>query len=282
MIDLNKAKARMKQLQKQRKDYDSISYNLHQGDNVVRFILKENYDWPFTYARMYYNIQKQFFLSPEYESPDHEPQKDPILQELNLLMKSGNPDDAKFAKSQFPSKRVFGLGVVRSQEDKGAVWISFPQTVEKQIMEYLFNSEYIEMQKELFEKVGLEHPGEILDITNTTLGVDFLIHKNMKTLNGFPEYTVKPVKLTNPFSPLATSPDKVKEIFEGIPDFTEAYKHMTTDEVREAWDNFLAGGVSKEDEKKADELSKEIEQEKIDINKVLSKFQKIQQKNSSK
>lgn len=271
MIDLNKAKERMKELQRTRKDYDLLTYNLQQGDNVIRFILKPKADWPFIYARMYYNIQKQFFISPEYKD-----QPDPILEQLNLLMKTGNKEDAAFAKQHFPSKRVFGLGIVRSQEDKGAVWINFPQKVEKEIMQFLFNSEYIDMQKELFEKNGLEHPGEILDITNHEFGVDFLVNKNMKTMNGFPEYTVKPVKLTNPFSKLSNSEDKIKEFYEGIPEFEEAYKHLTYDQIKTAWENYLEGSSGKDESKKEKEDVKEIEEEKININEALAKFKNIQ------
>lgn len=274
MIDLNKAKERMKQLQRSRKDFDLLSYNIQQGDNVIRFILKPGYTWPFINARMYYNIQRQFFLSPEYESKEHEPQPDPILEELNELMKSENPEDRAFAKQHFPSKRVFGLGVVRSQEDKGAVWINFPQKVERDIMEYLFNIEYIDMQKALYEEKNLEHPGQILDITNHEFGVDFLINKNMKTLNGYPEYTVRPLKLTNPFSKLANTQEKIDEFYEGIPEFDEAYTHLTYDEIKLAWDRYLEGTNSE------DEVTEEPIKEESDmanqVNQALSRFKKLQ------
>jgi hypothetical protein len=41
----------------------------------------------------------------------------------------GSAEDAEFARKLFPTNRVFALAIVRGQEDKGIVWVDFPQKV---------------------------------------------------------------------------------------------------------------------------------------------------------
>ena len=265
MIDLNKAKKRMEEIQRGRIDFSRLSYSIKEGETTIRFILKEGQDFPFMYGAIYYKIQKPFFVSPEYDgSPD------PIMEALQLLMKTGNEEDAVFAKKHFPSKRVFALGVVREQEDKGAVWIDFPHKVEKEIMKYLFNEEYLEMQVEKLKTTGEEYNPDVLDITHPIYGVDFVITKKKGAQGGFPEYSVAPRKLTNPFSKLAKTQEQIDEIIENTPDFKDAYKHYSYDEIKAIWEKYLSGDESTADG--ADEDGEIVEDEKVDVSAALAKF----------
>ncbi len=266
MISLERARTRLEELQSIKRDWSKLSYSLKQGNNTLRFVLYPGDTWPFRYGRMYYNLQKQFFCSPEDE-------RDPILEQLNALSKSGNADDAEFASKYFPSRRVFALAVVREQEDKGAVWVDFPQKVEKEIMNYLFNAEYIEMQVEKINTIEPGYQAEVLDITHPVYGVDFIINK--KKGLGYPEYTVTPKKLTNPFSKLADTDEAIKEIMSDIPEFKQAYKHYTEQEMLEIWDKFLSGESTSTESSSSKEIP--IEEEKVDIGAALAKFKEKRQ-----
>jgi len=266
MIDLEKAKSRLIELQNSRRDWSRLSYSLKEGNNTLRFVLLPGESWPFKYGRMYYNLQRQFFCSPEDED-------DPILEKLNELSKSGNEDSVEFARKYFPSRRVFALAVVREQEDKGAVWVDFPQKIEKEIMNYLFNAEYIEMQVDKIKAIEPGYNAEVLDITHPIYGVDFIVNK--KKGSGFPEYTVTPRKLTNPFSKLAETDKAVTEIMNDIPDFKEAYKHYSKEEMLEIWEKFLLGDDSSESDTK-EEIP--VEEEKVDISAALAKFKENRNK----
>ena len=267
MIDLNRAKKRLEELQTQgnRKDWSKLSYSLAEGTNTLRFVLPPGEDWPFIYGRMHYNLQKRFFCTLQGD-------QDPIIDELNKISKSGNPEDAEFAKKNYPSRRVFALVLVREQEENGLVWVNFPQKIEKEIMNYMFNGEYIEMQVDKLQDTNPGYKGEVLDITHPIYGVDFVITK--KKGSGFPEYSVAPKKLTNPFSKLAETPEKIKELFNNTPGFDEAYKRYSPSEMMEIWEKFLSGdsdGVS-------DELQEIQEEEKIDISSALAKFKQNRRK----
>jgi hypothetical protein len=82
---------------------------------------------------------------------------DPIMEELNALRDTGLEANVEFAKKLYPSRRIFALAIVREQEDKGAVWVDFP---------------------------------EYGDITDLETGTDFIITKTKGT--PWPEYSVTP------------------------------------------------------------------------------------------
>ncbi len=242
MIDMNKAKKRLEQLQSTRKDYSRISYSLKQGDQTLRFITRPGDDYPFISGLIYYKLQKPFFVSPEmYGEPD------PILEELNALRDTGIEQNVEFAKKLYPTRRIFALAVVREQEDKGAVWVDFPPKVEKELVKYILNPEY----------------GDITDIEN---GTDFIITKTKGT--PWPDYSVTPKRNS---TPLMKTQQEIDEVLNNIPDFKEAYKHYTAEEMKEIWNRYL----------NSDEENKEIainqepipdEEEKIDISQALEKF----------
>lgn len=245
MIDFSKAQKRMQVLQSKKRDYSRISYSLKEGKNELRFVTLPGEDWPFKYGAMYYKIQKQYFVAPEDG-------QDPILQNLNALMKSGNQENAVFAKKHFPSKRVFALVLVRGAEDKGLVWVDFPPKIEKQLVGFILNEDY----------------GDITDIEN---GRDFTIIKTKGS--PYPEYSVQPKGKT---TPLLKDKETSEALFNDVPEFKIAYKHLTVDEMKEAWDKYLNGDENKETET----IEEPIEEEKIDIGAALAKFKEKKLKNS--
>lgn len=247
-IDMNKAKQRMKQLQSQRKDFSKISYGLKYGENVLRFVTPPGQDWPFLYGSWYSGgkLSKQYFISPTmYNEPD------PIMEQLELLKNSGNEDDAVAAKKLFPSRRVFGLVLVRGEEDKGIRWVDFPQKVEKELVTYILNEEY-----------G--------DITDVKKGTDFIITKTKGAT--FPEYSVVPKRNA---SELMQDKEKLQEELASIPEFKEAFKHYTYEELQELWSKYLEDDTG---ESKTDDTETIIpdEEETINIseavNRIKSKF----------
>lgn len=264
MLDLNRAKQRVQQLQNKRKDFSKFTYSLQEGEQTLRFIVKEGEDWPFHYGSIYYRIAKQFFISPTmYE------EEDPIMDVLKKMLDSKTEDDVVFAKKYLPARRVFALAVIREQEEKGAVWVDFPAKIEKEVLNYVFDPEYIEMQKELFEDDKRDHNGEMVDFTDRMFGVDFVIKKIKSGASGFPEYEVKPARRTKPFSKLAKTEDEMDKIIEETPDFKEAYRHFSTEEIKKLWDKFLNDDTSDDDEPKEEEI---VEEEKLDVASALAKF----------
>jgi len=140
---------------------------------------------------------------------------DPIMEELNALRDTGLEANVEFAKKLYPSRRIFALAIVREQEDKGAVWVDFPPKIEKELVKYILNPEY-----------G--------DITDLETGTDFIITKTKGA--PWPEYSVTPKRKS---STLMKTPEETAEIFENLPDFKEAYKHYTAEEMKEIWDRYL-------------------------------------------
>ena len=246
-IDMNKAKQRMKQLQQTRKDFSKISYGLKYGENVLRFVTPPDQDWPFIYGSWYSSgkFSKQYFVSPTmYDEPD------PIIQQLELLKNSGNEDDAAVAKKLFPTRRVFGLVLVRGEEDKGIRWIDFPQKVEKQLVTFILNAQY----------------GDITDIKG---GTDFIITKTKGAQ--FPEYSVVPKRSA---SPLLQDKQKISELFNSIPDFKDAFKHYSYEEMEQLWNKYLEGDTSKiesTDNEKAEDMIPAKEQT-INVSAALANF----------
>ena len=210
MIDLNKARQRLEELQTTKRDYSKLTYSLKQGDNKVRFIRPPEItgdDLPFLYGQLYYKLRKSWTLSPTAWGDD-----DPVLQELNLLRNTGKEQDAAFVKKMYPSNRVFGLVVVRGQEDKGAVWMDFPPKVEKELIKYILNEEY----------------GDITDIKT---GTDFTITKTKGS--SWPEYSVIPtLRSANPLMP---TPAESEAILKDTPKFEQAYHRYTREQMLKFW-----------------------------------------------
>lgn len=243
MIDMNKAKKRLDQLQSTRKDYSKISYSLKQGDQTLRFITKPGDDYPFIAGQMYYKLQKPFFVSPEMYD-----EVDPIVEELNALRDTGLEANVQFAKKLYPSRRIFALAIVREQEDKGAVWVDFPPKIEKELVKYILNPEY----------------GDITDVHN---GTDFIITKIKGT--PWPDYSVTPKRKSSPLKPTQR---EIEEVFENLPDFKQAYRHYTQDEMKEIWERYLNTDQTENKEKEQEPIPDE--EEKIDISSALEKFRK--------
>lgn len=243
-IDMNKARERMKQLQKERKDYSKISYGLKDGANTLRFVTPPGEDWPFIYGAQYRNMKmkRQYFISPSMYD-----ERDPILEQLQQLKKTGSAEDVEFAKKLFPTNRVFALAVIRGQEDKGIVWVDFPQKVEKELVQYILNEEY-----------G--------DITDVRKGTDFTITKTKG--NPFPEYSITPKRTT---SPLLSEKQDIETAFKNIPDFKQAYKHYTEEQMEEIWNEFLNGSDDSGDTDSKEQVIPDQE-EAIDVSAALLKY----------
>lgn len=245
-IDMNKAKQRMAQLQTQRKDFSKISYALKYGENILRFVTPEGAQWPFLEGSWYSGgkLSKQYFISPSmYGEPD------PIIQQLDLLKNSGSQDAANDAKKLYPTRRVFGLVVVRGQQDKGIRWIDFPQKVEKQLVTFILNTQY----------------GDITDEQN---GTDFIITKTKG--NPFPEYSVVPKRKS---SPMFKTQVEIDQAMNNIPDFKDAFKHHTYEELEEIWNKYLEddGGVATTSD---DEQPIPDSEQTVNVQDVLSKFKR--------
>lgn len=243
MIDINRAKQRMQEIQNSSKSWNKLSYSLKQGENKIRFVTPPGESWPFLYGSMYYKLAKQWFISPTMYD-----EEDPIMDNLLKLKNSGKQEDAVFAKKLFPSNRVFALVLPRQLEEPKLLWMDFPAKIEKQLVTYILNEDY-----------G--------DITDTKNGTDFIITKT-KGKNGFPEYTVQPKRNA---SPLMDTKKEIDELLENIPDFKQAYKHYTKQQLEEIWEKYL--NDSGEDEE-VEEVKEEIadEEEKIDISQALARF----------
>lgn len=243
MLNMEKAKKRLQQLQSTRKDYSKISYTLKQGDQTLRFIMPPGKDYPFISGLMYYKLQKPFFISPEMYG-----EQDPILEELNALRDTGLQANIQFVKKIYPSRRVFALAIVREQEDKGIVWVDFPPKIEKELVKYMLNPEY----------------GDITDIQN---GTDFIITKIKGT--PWPDYSVTPKRKS---TPLLKTQKEIEEVLENLPDFKEAYKHYTIQEMKEIWNRYLNADEFQASENKQEPIPDQ--EQKIDISEALEKFRK--------
>lgn len=247
-IDMNKARQRMQQLQNQRKDYSKLSYGLKQGDNVLRFVTPPGEAWPFIYGSLYYKITKQFFISPEMYG-----QEDPILANLNTLKNSGIQQDAVYAKKYLPSRRVFALVLVRGQQDKGLVWVDFPQKVEKQLVTYILNQQY----------------GDITDLKS---GTDFTITKRKGA--SFPEYSVQPKRNA---SQLLPNLKEAEQLFNSIPNFKEAYKHHSLQQLQKIWQQFINGQSKQQATQSEQQQTMPDAEQTTDVKSKLQQFKRKKQ-----
>jgi len=93
--------------------------------------------------------------------------------------------------------------------------VDFPPKVEKELVKYILNPEY----------------GDITDIEN---GTDFIITKTKGT--PWPDYSVTPKRNS---TPLMKTQQEIDEVLNNIPDFKEAYKHYTAEEMKEIWNRYL-------------------------------------------
>jgi hypothetical protein len=86
------------------------------------------------------------------------------------------------------------------------------------------------------ELVGYITNEDYGDITDPQTGRDFTITKIKG--NPFPQYLVQPKGKP---TALADSKEKIEEILNNTPDFKEAFKHYTYEEMEEIWEKYLTG-----------------------------------------
>ncbi len=238
MIDINKAKEKVEQLDKRSKGFGN--YGLKIGENRLRIVpSKECPDWPFKEVRLYWGITKGCFVSPLSYGD-----RDPIKQELDVLRK-GTEQDVNLANKLSPKTRVYVTAIIRGEQDRGVVWVDFPPMVFKYILNLITDQEW-----------G--------DASDPKQGYDIIIKKEQSPGQQFPKYNVVP----KPRTKLSSDKEQINTWLQDQPDFKEVIKHYSEEQLKQIWNKYLNGS---EDEETTEE-DDEIEEKTVDIEQTLDRF----------
>ncbi len=216
-MDVNTIKQRLDNLQaktaKKPKtelvDYTKTFWKPTVGKHEIRIVpSKFNKQDPFKEVQFHYGIgNKKVMLALTNFG-----EKDPIVEFISELKKSGDDDSWKLIKKISPKTRYFVPVVVRGEEEKGVrLW---------------------EFGVKMFRALGtLASDEEIGDYTSITNGRDIKVTTVDKATTGtdYNESTVQP-KMKE--SKLSEDKEEVTKWLEEQPDVLAAYKHYTFDEMK--------------------------------------------------
>lgn len=249
MIDRNKIISQLENMEKSWQERPT--YYLKQGVNQIRILpLQDSPEWPFINALVYYGFKGRKFVSPKMYGDE-----DPILKQLDVL-NAGTQEDKNLAKSLMPRARIYILAIVRSQQEKGRVWVDFPKKVYKQILNIM--------------NVADDDDDEITDFKG---GCDIIITKTTPKNSKFPEYMVAK---KNP-KPLTKDPQKLKLwIEQEQPKFTQAIDHLNNEEMMQKWENYISGAdeQDQEGETVAQKTVQSTQEQQVNVDQVINRFNK--------
>lgn len=232
-VDIKLMKERLKSYNRTYQKKSSLIWRPTKSESTIRIVPNQyNRQDPFIVGYFYYNMNGKTICSPMSIG-----EPDPIVEQAEKLMSTGNKDDWKYGRSMMPKKRTFVPIIDRDAEEEGIKFWGFGQTIESDLLTYITNQDY-----------G--------DITDFETGVDLIIgHKTpAEAGNSFGETTVLPKRRS---TALTTDKNKLDEWLNEQPEFfKEVYTPLTYDEIQKEFDKYLSG--------EKDEDIEEVNQEDIE------------------
>ena len=185
------------------------------GEQTIRIIPTADGD-PFKDYWFHYNVGKNSgFMCPKKNYGE----ECPVCDFASNLWREDNEGSKKMAKSLFARQRFFSPVMVRGEEEQGVrVW-GYGKMAYETLLNLVLNPEY-----------G--------DITDTEAGTDLVMTYGKPPGGQFPFTKLTPKRSTSQFCEDVT-PERCKEILDGIPNFEDLFDRKTTAEVQAMLDEVL-------------------------------------------
>lgn len=215
-LDLNALKSKLNSF-KRSGDRDTAIWKPKEGKTVIRIVpRKEDPSNPFIELYFHYLGNKTHLSPLSYGN------RDPIAEFADAL-KSDQSRDPKEryaeAKPFMPKLRTYIPVIVRGEEDKGVRYFSFGQTVAKEIISYMLDSDY----------------GDITDPKNgRDIVVEYIPKEKSDTNFAKTSIKVKPAQ-----TPLSTDATLVEKWLNEQPDLRELYTEPTYNELKVILEKYL-------------------------------------------
>jgi len=221
-IDMKKMRAKYKAMQSRGKGGGNkeLFWRPQDGETTIRIVPTSDGD-PFKEFWFHYNVgNNPGFLSPKKNFGED----DPLDRFVRQLFDEGSEDSIKMAKSLMARQRFFSPVIVRGEEEKGVRIWGYGKTAYTELLNLVLNPDY-----------G--------DVTDTEAGTDLVINYGKPPGAQFPQTSITPRRRS---SPLAKSPERIKEMLDQLPDFNNVFERKSSEQVQEILDEFLLGGEDAE------------------------------------
>ena len=185
------------------------------GVQTIRIIPTADGD-PFKDYWFHYNVGKNSgFLCPKKNYGED----CPVCDFASQLWREDSDGSKKMAKSLFARQRFFSPVMVRGEEEQGIrVW-GYGKMAYETLLNLVLNPEY-----------G--------DITDTEAGTDLVMTYGKPPGGQFPLTKLTPKRSTSQFCEDVT-PERCKELLDGIPEFEDLFDRKTSSDVQALFDEFL-------------------------------------------
>lgn len=244
-MDLTQIKKRLESFQpktpKEKIDYTKIYFKPQPGKYQIRIVpSKFNKTTPFREVYFHYGYKKFPILALTNWG-----EKDPIVDLVQQLRKTKEPENWSLAKKLEPKMRVFVPVIIRGEEEQGVRLWEFGIEIYKELMKWTEDEDF---------------GGDYTDILE---GRDFTVEVEKATVAKRDINKVTSVRIKPKTSPLSENAELVKKLLEEQPDVLNLYKHYEYDELKEILQNFLDPKDESEDENSVvgEEISEEIDED---------------------
>jgi len=228
-FDVNRLKNKLEQLKNPGKKNgnanDLWKPNRDGTPSTVRVLPYPYGDDPFVELFFYYGVgDGPGFLAPHrnFGRPD------PVHDFAQSLWNSGDKDDAELAKSLFPKQRIYAVVVDRDDPTMTPKFWGFGKQVYQTLIEHLLDDDY----------------SNYMDANE---GLDLEIRYEKNSGQSFPRTNLK---FKRKESPLADSPEKIREILGNIKEIDKVFQPLTTAEVQERLNKWMSSKEEGEEEAK--------------------------------
>jgi len=227
-IDLNKLKSKLEELKTAGSRAGAYKPNLiwkpttqPQDIRLVPYVHQK--DNPFIELFFYY------FMKPRtYFAPCTHGHPDPILEYVNKLRASSDPQDLIYAKKMQPTKRVYVPILVRGSEHEGVKFWGIGTTIHAELMEKILNPDY----------------GDITDLM-TGSDITVTVIPKEQTIDG--KFAKQKFDVRRkPSLAFDMNDQNMRSLIENQPNIYTVFKEPTYDELSDAFNNWLTAGEKEE------------------------------------
>jgi len=196
---------------------------LKEGYQEIRLLPSQDGD-PFKEYQFHYNFSKgPGFLCPKRNFGE----RCSACEFATELWQTGDPEKQKLAKDLFAKNRFFSHAIMRGQEEEGAKIWGYSKTVYETLVAWVVNP-----------KIG--------DFTDPVKGRDLgVTYTAPTTPAGF--YSTKAELDPAGASPFMSDKKESDRILKNLPDFFEMHPRVSSDEVDEKLNSFMADQIGVEE-----------------------------------